>query len=56
MSMAEFDEEFVEELEKRIEIIKKSDTSDKRLSSIDYFLVWIFCILSFVILIFGRIL
>ncbi|GIN19766.1 hypothetical protein [Siminovitchia fordii] len=54
MKTSEFDQEFVEELEKRIEIIRQTDTPDKRLRRIDYILVWVFSILSILLLIFGR--
>lgn len=53
MGTSEFDVEFVEEVEKRIEIIRNTDTPDNRLSSIDYILVVIFSLLSFVLLIAG---
>ncbi|MBD8005792.1 hypothetical protein [Bacillus norwichensis] len=53
MNTSEFDQEFVEELERRIEIINDSDTPEKRLKGIDYVLIWIFGIFSIVLLFLG---
>ncbi|GIN95125.1 hypothetical protein J6TS1_09950 [Siminovitchia terrae] len=56
MNTSEFDKEFLEEVEKRIEIISNADTPDKRLSSIDYILIGIISIMAIFLLLFGRIL
>ncbi|WHY82092.1 hypothetical protein [Siminovitchia fortis] len=56
MNTSEFDKEFVEEVEKRIEIISNADTPDKRLSTIDYILIGILSFLAVLLLLFGRIL
>lgn len=54
MNTSEFNQEFVEELQKRIEVLNKSDTTVKGLSRFDYTLVGVFIIISIILLIFGR--
>lgn len=53
MDTEEFNEDFSAELEKRIDVLTRSDSDVKRLGTVDYTFTGLFIVLSFVLLIWG---